>query len=190
MIFVLISTLAAVVSAFAAVLAAIPPFAEYLRSCRSRRDVIVGLRRRQRVLVHNSTGLRGPVLGCTVAEWRAFIGGGRDGGFDGFGRADWSNRARRAMPTARASRWPTNRRLGIVELRSVTNSRYDQFAGVATGRSARRILTRVCTARTATVMPMMAPMTEPVITTSHRPALMPTLCWNSSVISPIAKPAP
>ena len=36
-------------------------------------------------------------------------------------------------------------------------------------------------------MPMMAPMIEPAITTSHRPALMPMLCWSSSVISPIAK---
>jgi 4a-hydroxytetrahydrobiopterin dehydratase len=65
-----------------------------------------------------------------------------------------------------------------------------QFAGVATGRPARRVLTRACTARTASVTPMMAPRTEPASTMSHRPALMPTLCWNSSVISPNAKPAP
>ena len=42
----------------------------------------------------------------------------------------------------------------------------------------------------ASVMRMMAPMIEPAITTSHRPALMPMLCWNSSLTSPIAKPAP
>jgi Domain of unknown function (DUF397) len=32
----------------------------------------------------------GPVLGFAAAAWRAFIGGVRDGEFDGFGRAAWS----------------------------------------------------------------------------------------------------
>ena len=65
-----------------------------------------------------------------------------------------------------------------------------QVVEVAARRSAWRLLTRAFTARNASVMPMMAPMTEPAITTSHRPALMPMLCWNSSLTSPIAKPAP
>jgi len=36
---------------------------------------------------------------------------------------------------------------------------------------------------------MTAPTAEPMSTTSQRAGLMPTLCWNSSLISPMAKPA-
>lgn len=48
------------------------------------------MRQRQRVLVRTSADPHGVVLDFTVAAWRAFIGGVRDGESDDFGSADWS----------------------------------------------------------------------------------------------------
>ncbi len=39
-----------------------------------------------RIGVRNSRDPRGPVLRFTPDEWRAFLGGARNGEFDGFGR--------------------------------------------------------------------------------------------------------
>jgi hypothetical protein len=89
MIFVLVSTFAATVSAVAAVLAAIPSFVEYVRDCRLRRG---RHRRLAPATARPRPDQRRPArrLDFPVAAWRAFVGGVRDGESGDFGSADWS----------------------------------------------------------------------------------------------------
>jgi hypothetical protein len=90
MVIALVSALAAAVSAFAAVLAAIPPFAEYLRSCFSRRRRhrrLAPVRARSRP---QQQAAARPAQRYTAMGGQAFIGCVRDGGSTVSAARTWS----------------------------------------------------------------------------------------------------